>query len=737
MWTEKYRPRTIDEVVMPEEWRREFHSYLPQDGETEVQKKKRLDSIPSMLFTGPPGTGKNTIANVLLNSISPFNTVILGGENPPSVERIRRLEEFFRTIIEGVGMVFIDEADTMAQDAQRALQILIERFQADNRVILATNFPDRIGNALKSRLRVYDFGNVTRQDIRRRVEQILGAEKITLRSDVIDGIIDQHHPDIRKIVQEVERASIHVSNDNTQGDQSFFPLIEGTEGGQSRQQHFVFPQSFFVSPLNKQRIAERVAEYWALLGFQIRCADAKQWMLWKDGVWQIYSHEQMSNSVLQSIREIGAAYEAECKNDPRFIDCLSDLLKAEDQLDSIIKSLSRLPGILTEGEVFNSYGETKFLVCCENGIIDLRDGSLRLADPGLLITKCLPCNYSPEASCSRWLEFLNFIFDENQELIQFVQRALGYSLMGANEAQCMFVMLGEKARNGKSTFLSVVKQILGPDYYEPANASTFTRKPASAKGRVPEDLHRLRTARFVGVVETEQNEQLDVALIKKIAGGDDIVSRTLYKESESYKAPYTVWIATNHMPAIDSNDFGIRRKVWVIPFEMQIPEERVIPNYDEQLLEEREGILAWMVEGCRQYVQNYFDLDPPDGVRPAYKAPDLPFNEKVNYFIEICTEKGMGFSASKEMLWRTFLDFTAYFQMGEVVDSNSHRNQFGRVMSDLGYNEGGANPRVGGETVYKGLRLRTTLEMAQYRLEKEQAEIDKSFDKKSKPKEGP
>ena len=60
MWIEDYRPKTLDEVVMSEGWRREFQSYLPQEGENEGQKEARLKSIPSMLFIGPPGTGKNT-----------------------------------------------------------------------------------------------------------------------------------------------------------------------------------------------------------------------------------------------------------------------------------------------------------------------------------------------------------------------------------------------------------------------------------------------------------------------------------------------------------------------------------------------------------------------------------------------------------------------------------------------------------------------------------------------------
>lgn len=737
MWVDKHCPKTLNEVVMPEEWRKEFQSYLPQDGETEAQKKTRQDSIPSMLFTGPSGTGKNTVAHVLLNSISRFDTVELGGGNPPSVEKIRGLVDFFTAVkSDGIGLVFIDEADTMAQDAQRALQVESEKYQLYNRIILATNFPDRIGSALKSRLRVYDFGKVTKQDIRRRVEQILEVESKTLRSDVIDGIIDKHYPDIRKIIQEVERACIHHGSQQEEEESTTaHDLIKFSEGEGNNTGEKGFPPDFFVTPLTKQRIAERIADYWRFCEVQVLCTNKKIWMVWNGVVWQEYANEPISNSVLKSIRYIASAYEEQ--SSPELSKCLPDLLKAEDQIDSIIKFLSRLPGIYIERQEFNAYGTTKWLICCNNGILDLRTQALLASDPSLLITKCLPCDYNPEAECPKWLNFLNLIFDEDQELIQFVQRALGYSLLGANEAQCIFVMLGEKARNGKTTFLNVIKQVLGPDYYESANASTFTRKSASAKGRIPEDLHRLRTARFVGVVETEHGEQLDVALIKKIAGGDDIVSRTLYKESESYKAPYTVWLATNHMPAIDSNDFGIRRKVWVIPFEMQIPEEQIIPNYQDHLLEEREGILAWMVEGCRQYVENDFDLDPPDGVRPAYKAPDLPFKDKVNIFIETCTEKGVGFSASKDMLWRTFLDFVVYFQMGKVVDNNSHRNQFGRVMSDLGYNEGGANPRVSGETVYTGLKLRTTQEITQYLLEREQAEIDKFFDKKNKPKEGP
>ena len=105
-----------------------------------------------------------------------------------------------------------------------------------------------------------------------------------------------------------------------------------------------------------------------------------------------------------------------------------------------------------------------WLLNCLNGTIDLRTGRLLPHTMEHFITKLAPVNYDPNANCDRWLEFLSRIMDGNEQLISFLQRAIGYALTGETSEQCLFIFHGSGA-NGKSTFLQAISSIARRLFY--------------------------------------------------------------------------------------------------------------------------------------------------------------------------------------------------------------------------------------------------------------------------------
>ena len=226
------------------------------------------------------------------------------------------------------------------------------------------------------------------------------------------------------------------------------------------------------------------------------------------------------------------------------------------------------------------------------------------------ITKLAPVNFEPDAACPRWLEFLSRIMDGNEQLIDFLQRAVGYALTGETSEQCLFIFYGSGA-NGKSTFLQTMSYVLG-DYSMSTPTETLLVK---RRGAIPNDVARLKGARFVIACEADAENRLAESLIKQMTGGDTISARFLHQEWFDFEPTHKVFFGTNHKPVIKGTDYAIWRRIRLVPFEITIPEGERDKNLPEKLKAEADGILAWAVQGCLVWQQQ--GLGVPEEVKAA------------------------------------------------------------------------------------------------------------------------
>jgi putative DNA primase/helicase len=264
-----------------------------------------------------------------------------------------------------------------------------------------------------------------------------------------------------------------------------------------------------------------------------------------------------------------------------------------------------------------------------NGSVDLRTGELLPHCRENLITKIAKVEYSPITQCPEWEKFLNRIMAGNENLISFLQMAIGYSLTGDTREQCLFFLYGCGA-NGKSTFLNTILALLG-DYAQQTPVNTLMIKQGEA---IPNDIARLKGARFVVGMEIEEGKKLAESMVKQLTGGDIMTARFMRAEWFEFRPEFKIFLGTNHKPEIRGNDIGIWRRIRLIPFNVCIPASEQDKTLPDKLKAELPGILNWAIAGCLAWQKE--GLTMPEEVVEAIEEYRCEMDHLSAYFKEKC-----------------------------------------------------------------------------------------------------
>lgn len=316
------------------------------------------------------------------------------------------------------------------------------------------------------------------------------------------------------------------------------------------------------------------------------------------------------------------------------------------------------------------FDKDKHLLNVQNGYIDLKTGQLHEHDKEKYFTKIASIEYTDKIDCPLWMDFLNQIFDGNQALIKYIQRAVGYSLSGSTEEQMMFILYGN-GRNGKSVFLDIITEMLG-NYTTNIQPQTIMVKNLSNGAN--SDIARLQGARLVTTTEPNDGMRFDEGLVKQITGGDKVTARFLYGDEFEYYPEFKLWMATNHKPIIRGTDDGIWRRMAVIPFTVQIPEHKVDKQLKYKLRREMTAILNWAVEGYQEWQR--IGLAEPQIIknqRQEYRTE----MDVVELFIEECCIRKSGERAKASDLYSVYSSWAK--DNNQYLMSNT---KFGKEMSN-------------------------------------------------------
>ena len=201
LWTEKYRPSTVDGYVFTDPSQREQIEYF-------IKEK----SIPHLMFTGPAGTGKTTLAKILVNSldIDPYDFLQVNASRDNGVDFLKsRIEGFVSTMPFGdLKIVLLDEADYLSHNAQAILRGLMETYQSQARFILTANLAHKIIAPLKSRCQQFVIDKTDQTEFTTRVATVLLTEGIEFDIDTLDSYVKATYPDLRKCLNLVQSNSV-------------------------------------------------------------------------------------------------------------------------------------------------------------------------------------------------------------------------------------------------------------------------------------------------------------------------------------------------------------------------------------------------------------------------------------------------------------------------------------------------------------------------------------------------
>ncbi len=250
-----------------------------------------------------------------------------------------------------------------------------------------------------------------------------------------------------------------------------------------------------------------------------------------------------------------------------------------------------------------------WLLNTPGGVVDLRTGRMRAHDRADRMTKITTA--TPGGDCPTWRQFIAEVTGGDAALQAYLQRMAGYALTGSTQEHALFFLYGTGA-NGKSVFVNTLATILG-DYAANAPMDTFME---TRTDRHPTDMAGLRGARFVAAIETEQGRRWAESKVKSLTGGDKISARFMRQDFFEFWPQFKLFVAGNHKPAIRNIDEAMKRRLHLIPFTITVPPERRDKHLQQKLLAERDGILAWALEGCLAW-QRLGRLDPPPQVVAA------------------------------------------------------------------------------------------------------------------------
>lgn len=337
------------------------------------------------------------------------------------------------------------------------------------------------------------------------------------------------------------------------------------------------------------------------------------------------------------------------------------------------------------------------LLPCQNGTLNLTTWEFREHRRDDLATRLIPTTFDLDAPRPRWDTFLGEMVPD-AETRAWMQHFFGYAAAGNTSEHVVPIAYGQGG-NGKSTIVDVVSGVLGP-YVVHADIETFLvgRHNAGGSAATP-DLARLKDARVVMASESGAGRKLNVSRIKDMSGGEPILARDLYAKPFEFTPRFSLWLSTNEKPDVPGNDFGLWRRLRLIPFNVQIPDDKRVLDLDQIILaEEASGVLNWILEGLGAW-QDAGRLPSASAIELATEEYRIESDPIGQWLADEC-EIGAGLEASASGLYGAF---KAWFERMEPAHKPISQTAFGREMEKKGF----PKDKAGSGYVWRrGIKLR-------------------------------
>jgi putative DNA primase/helicase len=342
------------------------------------------------------------------------------------------------------------------------------------------------------------------------------------------------------------------------------------------------------------------------------------------------------------------------------------------------------------------------------GTLDTRTGIEKPYDPMDYITKQTGTWLAaPGTPCPPlWKKFLNTVTAGDQEVIEFLQRYMGYCITGEVSEQVFVFLLGS-GQNGKGVFIRTMAGILG----QYAIAAPIDLLIASKMERHPTETADLRGAYLVVCGEVPEGRRWDEGKIKSYTGGDRLKGRFMNKDFFEFEPTHKFLIAGNHMPSLRNVDDAIKRRLLVVKFPVKISEMDKDKDLEKKLKKEWPAIYRWMSDGCLKW-DGIWVNGGPDGQRhPAGLMIPKSVRETSEKYFKIedimgqWIEENLDLDLSKETrTLELFRCWCAWCDMRRHPAGSEKR--FSSDLEDRGLGRFGRSRNSTGQSVFKGVSLK-------------------------------
>lgn len=386
------------------------------------------------------------------------------------------------------------------------------------------------------------------------------------------------------------------------------PGVKVTSGdipGQPEPDRTVDPETGEVRrkhPLTDVGNAERLVSMFS--GQMLWCHPFGCWYVWDGTRW--VRDESGGAPVYQRAIETVRAMKESNSDDVRK---WGGKCESKSRLNAMVELAKVLPGVAI---LPSQLDRDDWLLCVQNGVVDLRTGTLMPHDKGRLITRLCNTSYEPEAECEALTSFLVDRFPDPGTL-EFVVRSIGYTLTGSIREEVFLFIYGPGGR-GKSTLAETVAATMGDYAVSLPTEALLIRN----NDQIPNDIARLKGARLALAAETDDGRRWNEPLLKRLTGGDTISARFMRAEFFDFVNRSKLWITGNHRPEVRNFDAAMRRRLRVIPMDQPVPEPDTKLKERLQSPESMAAMLAIGVRSCLEWLSS--GLAEPDQVKTAVEA---------------------------------------------------------------------------------------------------------------------
>ena len=344
-----------------------------------------------------------------------------------------------------------------------------------------------------------------------------------------------------------------------------------------------------------------------------------RWLVWDEGRWK-------DDATLEAMRRIGATCIEAAGEAPKLANGILSA-KTIRAVESLARADARVAATTEQ------WDQDPWLLNTPGGVVDLRTGRLRPADPADGMTKITAVAPDFEHSCGMWRAFLRKVTGGDGEMADYLSRVAGYCLTGITSEHALFFLHGDGG-NGKGTFTNALSRTLGVDgYAQSAPLETFT---ASKGERHLTEIARLRGARLVTTSETEEGRAWAESRIKQLTGGDPISANFMRQDLFTFWPQFKLLISGNHKPRIRAVNEAMRRRMNLLPFTVKITQSEDDKEFGDKLKAEHGGILAWAVKGCLEWQR--IGLQPPRVVTGATDDYMKAEDSRSSWLSEACRD---------------------------------------------------------------------------------------------------